>query len=637
MTVVDDIKARIDIVELVSETVKLRRSGKSYSGFCPFHTNTRTPAFVVFPDSGTWRCFGQCNEGGDIFRFVMKKEGWDFPETLRYLAEKAGVQLQAPSPERVEEDKENDRLRTLLEDAVVFYRHQLLQSPAGKEAQAYLTKRGLLPETIEKFELGYAPDTWDMGLNHFLGKSYTQEEILQVGLLSESQERERVYDRFRHRIMFPIRDGNGRMSGFGARILRPDDVPKFLNSPQTPLFDKGHLLYGLHLARKPIRAQDQAVIVEGYLDVIALHQAGFANSVSPMGTALTEDQLRMLKRFTRRMVLALDADAAGEKATLRGLEVARQALDRSDELVFDAHGLLRHEARLQADVRVTTLPEGLDPDDVVLHDPEAWQKIIEDAKPIVVHVMESLAAGQNLDDPKVKSQVASQVLPLIADVPDAVEREAYRQRLARLIKVDERALQGTAAPAARPRRRTTERAQPTTRDAQPVTQSGTQNLARAMEAHCLRLLLRKPENLYTLDRALQAAGLSRFSPQDFENAEHQALAKFVIDALGQDQMEPQHYIQEQTPEGLSDLQAELLAPMPKGEPSESQRIENFLITIVKLRLIRVNEGINQMRFMQEDIQEQSDATLMPYRELLPQYIQARVRLEIALSKPFRLD
>jgi len=317
--------------------------------------------------------------------------------------------------------------------------------------------------------------------------------------------------------------------------------------------------------------------------------------------------------------------------------VARQALDRSDELVFDAHGLLRHEARLQADVRVTTLPEGLDPDDVVLHDPEAWQKIIEDAKPIVVHVMESLAAGQNLDDPKVKSQVASQVLPLIADVPDAVEREAYRQRLARLIKVDERALQGTAAPAARPRRRTTERAQPTTRDAQPVTQSGTQNLARAMEAHCLRLLLRKPENLYTLDRALQAAGLSRFSPQDFENAEHQALAKFVIDALGQDQMEPQHYIQEQTPEGLSDLQAELLAPMPKGEPSESQRIENFLQTIVKLRLIRVNEGINQMRFMQEDIQEQSDATLMPYRELLPQYIQARVRLEIALSKPFRLD
>src|SRR5574340_1257302 len=154
MTVTDEIKARIDIVELVSETVKLRRSGKSYTGFCPFHANTRTPAFVVFPDSGTWRCFGQCNEGGDIFRFVMKKEGWDFAETLRFLAERAGVTLQPVTPEREAEDKENDRLRALLEEAVTFYRHQLMQTPAGKEAQAYLAHRGLLPETIEKFELG---------------------------------------------------------------------------------------------------------------------------------------------------------------------------------------------------------------------------------------------------------------------------------------------------------------------------------------------------------------------------------------------------------------------------------------------------------------------------------------------------
>ncbi|MFZ3080694.1 MAG: DNA primase, partial [Bellilinea sp.] len=420
MSVTDEIKARIDIVELVSETVKLRRAGKSYTGFCPFHTNTRTPAFVVFPDSGTWRCFGQCNEGGDIFRFVMKKEGWDFPETLRYLAERAGVVLQAPSPEREVEDKENERLRNLLEEAVLFYRHQLLQTPAGKDAQQYLNQRGIQPETIEKFELGYAPEGWDITANYFSGKGYSPQELLEVGLLSEREDSGRKYDRFRHRIMFPIRDGTARMSGFGARILRPDDVPKFLNSPQTPLFDKGRLLYGLHLARKPIRAEDQVVIVEGYLDVIALHQAGFGNSVSPMGTALTEDQLRLVKRFTRRVVLALDADAAGEKATLRGLEVARQALDHSDEIAFDARGLLRHEARLEADVRVTTLPAGLDPDDVVLRDPDAWKKIVEDAKPIVVHVMESLAAGHNLDDPKAKSEIAAQVLPLIADVPNPV-------------------------------------------------------------------------------------------------------------------------------------------------------------------------------------------------------------------------
>jgi len=634
MSVTDEIKARIDIVDLVSETVKLRRTGKSYTGFCPFHTNTRTPAFVVFPDSGTWRCFGQCNEGGDIFRFVMKKEGWDFPETLRFLADKAGVILQPLTPEHESEDKENERLRTLLEEAVNFYRHQLLQSPAGKDAGQYLAGRGILPETIEKFELGYAPEAWDTAANFFIGKGYTPEELLTVGLLTEREDTGRKYDRFRHRIMFPIRDGNGKMAGFGARILRPDDVPKFLNSPQTPLFDKGRLLYGLHLARKPIRTQDQVVIVEGYLDVIALHQAGFANSVSPMGTALTEDQLRMLKRFTRRMVLALDADAAGEKATLRGLEVARQALDHSQELVFDARGLLRHEARLEADVRVTTLPEGLDPDDVVLHDPEGWKKIVEQAKPIVVHVMESLAAGQNLDDPKVKSAIASQILPLIADVPNSVEREDYRQRLARMLRVDERALTGAPAPAQRPRRRAPASTATTQRSVTEVTR---QDLARSMEAHCLRLLLRQPENLYSLDRALHNAGLIRFSPQDFENADYQALSAFILEALEQDQKEPEVHLHENVPESLEDLQRELLAPLPQGEPTDTQRLEDLLRTLMKLRLLRVNEGILQMRFLQEDLQEQSEENLKPYQEMLPKYIQVRSRLESALSRPFRFD
>lgn len=635
MSVTDEIKARIDIVELVSETVKLRRAGKSYTGFCPFHTNTRTPAFVVFPDSGTWRCFGQCNEGGDVFRFVMKKEGWDFPETLRYLAERAGVVLQTPSPEREVEDKESERLRALLEEAVLFYRHQLLQTPAGKDAQQYLNQRGIQAETIEKFELGYAPDGWDIAANYFSGKGYSHQEMLEVGLLSEREDSGRKYDRFRHRIMFPIRDGTARMSGFGARILRPDDVPKFLNSPQTPLFDKGRLLYGLHLARKPIRAKDQVVIVEGYLDVIALHQAGFGNSVSPMGTALTEDQLRLVKRFTRRVVLALDADAAGEKATLRGLEVARQALDHSDEIAFDARGLLRHEARLEADVRVTTLPAGLDPDDVVLRDPDAWKKIIEDAKPIVVHVMESLAAGHNLDDPKAKSEIAAQVLPLIADVPNPVERDAYRQRLARMLKVDERALQGASGPAQRTRRRAPAAQQAV--NATPAVHAGPETLGKAMEAHCLRLLLRQPENIYSLDRVLQGAGLGRFSPQDFENAEYQALARFVLEALEQDQMEPHTHLMEKVPESLGDLQRELLVPSPQGEPNSTQRLEDLVRTVMKLRLLRVNEGIRQMRFMQEDLQQQGETILMPYQELIPQYIQARSRLESALSRPFRFD
>ena len=245
----------------------------------------------------------------------------------------------------------------------------------------------------------------------------------------------------------------GRMTGFGARILDPDDVPKFMNSPQTPLFDKSHLLYGLNLARKAIREQNQVVIVEGYLDVILLHQAGFTNAVSPMGTALNEDQLRLLNKISHRIVLALDADAAGEKATLRGLELARNALEHSDELAFDAHGLLRHEARLQADVRVTTLPAGMDPDEVVLRDPEEWKKIVESARPIVVHVMETLARNQDLNDAKVKTAIAAQVTPLIEDVPSSIERDTYRQQLARLLKVDERTLLGSQRVTQRPRRR----------------------------------------------------------------------------------------------------------------------------------------------------------------------------------------
>ena len=259
----------------------------------------------------------------------------------------------------------------------------------------------------------------------------------------EATDVQHAYDKFRNRIMIPIRDEKGRMAGFGARIVDPNDIPKFLNSPETPIFTKGHILYGLDRARKPIRAADQAVIVEGYLDVIALHQAGYENVVSPMGTALTEDQLRLLKRSTRRIVLALDPDVAGQKAVLRGLDAARSAMDREGELGFDARGLLKNEARLQADLRVASMPDDLDPDEIVARDKEEWKRLIESAKPIVTHVMDSLAAGQNLNDAKVKNQIAAQVLPLIEDLPNALERDTYRQALSRMLRVDESSLTAT--------------------------------------------------------------------------------------------------------------------------------------------------------------------------------------------------
>ena len=245
----------------------------------------------------------------------------------------------------------------------------------------------------------------------------------------------------------------GQWRPLARAFVDPDDIPKLLNSPETPVFTKGKILYGLDRARKPIRVADQAVIVEGYLDVIALHQAGYENVVSPMGTALTEDQLRLLKRSTRRIVLALDPDVAGQKAVLRGLDAARSAMDHEGELGFNARGLLKNEARLQADLRVAALPDDLDPDEIVARDKEEWKRIIGGAKPIVTHVMDSLAAGQDLNDAKIKSKIAGQVLPLIEDLPNAMERDTYRQALARMLRVDERSLTGRQAHASALRRK----------------------------------------------------------------------------------------------------------------------------------------------------------------------------------------
>jgi DNA primase len=637
MTTVDEIKNRIDILDLISDSVKLRRSGKNYLGFCPFHDNKRTPAFVVFPDSGTWRCFGQCNEGGDIFKFVMKKEGWDFAETLRYLAEKAGVELQPQTEEQKEQDEQYDRYRQLLEEAVTFYQHQLTQAPEGKYALNYLLQRGVTRETIETFGLGFAPASWDVTHQYFLGKGYSELDLIESGLVTQ-REGGGVYDRFRNRLMFAIRDMGGRMSGFGARVLDPDDVPKYLNSPQTPLFDKGRLLYGLNLARKAIRAEDQVVIVEGYMDVIVPYQAGFLNTVSPMGTALTEDQMRLLKRFTRRIVLALDADAAGEKATLRGLEVARQALDHSEEISFNPRGLLRYEARLEADVRVTTIPEGMDPDEIVLRDPEEWRKIVESAKPIVLHVMETLASQKDLDDPKVKREISTRVLPLIEDVPNAVERDAYRQRLARLLKVDERALVGDGSPtrsASTVRRRPKEQ-QTVEVETIPVAKTN-ELLSRSLEKHCLRLLLQDPEWLHVLDRALQKNGLNRMDVTDFEYVDFQILARLIIQSLEQDRQEPQAYLIEHIPEELTSLVDELQND-PMLENKMVQKLQEDLIrTLMKLRLVRVNDGIQQMRFLMEEMQEAGETGINPYQENMIHYTLMRSRLDLALGRVIQLD
>jgi DNA primase len=596
MSSIDEIKARIDIVDLVSESVQLKHSGKNYTGFCPFHPNTRTPSFVVFPSSGTWRCFGQCNEGGDIFSFTMKKQGWDFPEALKYLADKAGVQLKPQTPEDLVAEEEHAQLRAILEEAAIYFQHQLSNTSDGQKALEYLHKRGLSDAIIKTFALGYAPNSREAIIQSFKGKGRSEAQLLEAGLVSEREDGS-VYDKFRHRIMFPIRDGRGRMAGFGGRILDPNDVPKFMNSPQTPVFDKSALLYGLEHARNPIRALDQVVIVEGYLDVIALHQAGFTNTVSPMGTALTEHQMRLLKRLTQRFILALDPDTAGDKATMRGLQVARQAMDRESEPVFDARGLLAYETRLQADIRVTTLPEGMDPDEVVNRDPAEWQQILENAKPVVIHVMETLATGRDVNDPKTKSEIAGQVMPLINEVPDPIEREAFRQQLARLIKVDERLLvrgDGTS----RPSRRRTRMIQPTTTEPMPeiVVQLGN----TLLEAHCLGILVRRPEMIFYIDRELNKDHLINLSRLDFERAEYQVIFGLVKESLTQDQSEPMNYVLNRLSLPLMEIVDKLLERTDKLDPKEERVRDDVMRALLEIRRRQVNEILNQLRYQMDE-------------------------------------
>lgn len=632
MSVIDEIKSKVDIVDLVSEAgVKLRHAGRNYTGFCPFHDNKHTPSFVVWPESGTWRCFGQCNEGGDVFKFVMKRENLDFKEALDKLATRAGVQVPTFTRQTPEQKEAYDNLRILLEDAIIFYRSHLM---ADREILNYLRqKRGLTDLSIETFGLGYAPNAWDAALTHFTQRGYSEHDMAEAGLLSQ-RDSGGFYDRFRNRIMIPIRDENGRMTGFGARIVDPNDVPKFLNSPETPIFSKGHLLYGLDRARKPIRAADQAVIVEGYLDVIALHQAGYENVVSPMGTALTEHQLRLLKRFTRRIVLALDPDTAGQKAVLHGLDAARQAMDREGELGFDARGLLREEARLQADLRVASIPDGLDPDEIVARNKEEWHRLIERAKPIVTYVMETLAAGQNIIDPKVKNQIAAQVLPLIEDLPNALERDTYRQQLARMLRVDESALTGTQAQASRVKRpRAGQGAQSAQKQvAEKPKNALTLSSNNKVEAYIIAVLVKKPELLYRLDRVLQEYGLLKLAVQDFEYTDHQMMFGLIREAVEQDKTEHHEFVVESVPASLQSLLQELDSETEKFERMEEKLLEELLRGVIKLRRVAAGENLNQLRYLQEEAQQVGDLRAASYQDLVLKHTKLLHNLDQAYRK-----
>jgi len=485
MGVIDEVKQRTDIVEVVSQYTALKKAGRTFRALCPFHSE-KHPSFFVYPEQQSWHCFGACNTGGDVFSFVMKKEGIDFGEALRLLAQKTGVTI----PSRFEPEagkEERDRLYQVNQAAAQYFHNLLLNSPAGEKTLKYVASRGLSPKTIADFQLGFSLNSWDALKQYLIERGYAGNELLTAGLVIEA-EAGGTHDRFRNRLMFPIFDIRGRIVGFGARVL-DDSLPKYLNSPQTLIFDKSSCLYGINLAAAAIRQENLVVIVEGYMDVITAHQNGFNNVVASMGTSVTEKQVGTLKRLTKNMALALDADAAGEEATLRAIG---------------------YENTLEAEVKVIILPKGKDPDDVIREDVKIWQNFLEEALPIIDYTFNVVTAELDLNTAKGKSLAVDKLLPIVAEMKDTVRQAHYLQKLARLVKVSQDSLEaalGRIKPS-RGKRQAKKSSQ------ERVTQALHPLLSSPVEEYCLALLLQHPELKGRNEELL---------PEYFENSENREI------------------------------------------------------------------------------------------------------------------
>ncbi len=412
---IEEIKNRLDVVDVVGSYIKLTKTGANYRGVCPFHSEKK-PSFFVSPARQMWKCFG-CGAGHSIFDFVMKIEGVEFGDALRILANKAGIELKRENPQL---RTERQRLYEICDLACSFFEKQLGASSWGSQAKEYLLKRGITEDSIKKWRLGYSPDTWQ-GLSDFLvSRGYTRQEIVKAGLAVESEKGKDPYDRFRGRIIFPVFDLNSQAVGFGARVFKEKnekDVAKYINTPQTLLYDKSNILYGLNNAKLSIRKKNQCVLTEGYTDAIMAHQAGFDNTVAASGTALTFQHLNILKRYSDNLLLAFDMDLAGDFATKRGINLA------------ESQGF---------NIKVIdTYSKGEDPADIIFKNPLDWEKSITEARSIMDFYFDSALASFDKNTPQGKKDIGKIVLPAIKRLPNKIEQSYWIQKLSQQLGVKE--------------------------------------------------------------------------------------------------------------------------------------------------------------------------------------------------------
>ncbi len=415
---IDEIKNRLDIVDVVKGYVKLEKAGVNYRALCPFHSE-KTPSFFVSPSRQIWHCFGGCGKGGDIFRFIMEVEGVEFNDALRILAAKAGVELKKQDPKI---KTERQRTYEICELATRFFEKKL-KEPSVKKAKEYLIERGITQESIEKWRLGYSSESWDELINFLESKDYSSKEIEKAGLAVKKEGSNRCYDRFRGRIMFPIFDFSSQPIGFGGRIFDPDNKKlkeaKYLNTSNTLIYDKSKILYGLDKARSEARKKQFFILVEGYTDVIMSHQAGIENVIATSGTALTSYQLIVLKRYCNNLIMAFDMDAAGGSATKRGIELAQEN---------------------DFNIKVALMPEGLDPADLIFEEPKSWEKTLKESVPIVSFYFQTAFSRFDSSIPENKKKIARIVLPVIKKIDSDIEKDFWIQKLAEKLEVRDKAV-----------------------------------------------------------------------------------------------------------------------------------------------------------------------------------------------------